>query len=419
MSNATSFQSYRLLVTVGALYVTQGIPLGLAMETLPTLLRQDGASLAGLAFLPLVGLPWIVKFLWAPFVDNHWSARLGKRRSWIIPMQAVVLACLTGVAIAGIGSGTTAIAVSLFALASLASATQDTATDGLGAENFAGAMLIRANAVQVGGTMIGFFIGGSGCLILAGLFDRQTALFAMALIVLVGLVLILGWREPAVSRMSVDRPARASLRRFVTRPGAPFVLAIALMTAVTASAGFGLSKLFLVDRGWALDAIGRVGMIGGMVTVVFGCGGGAWLIQKTSVQRVLVLSLSLSALAAILWIAQAAMMLPSSTFAVVSAVLLGSAGSGGASVAAMTLAMRFAAQADQAGTDMTVVQSSRDFGEIGTSSLVTAMAGVLGYAAGFMVAIVVAGLAMIVIAVRQAAVRRSHESRAAQNRSGA
>lgn len=397
MTAASPFHHYRLLATVGALYVAQGIPLGLAMETLPTLLRQDGASLTGLAFLPLVGLPWIVKFLWAPFVDNHWSRRIGKRRSWIIPMQASVFLCLTAVAILGIGDATTPIAIALFALASLASATQDTATDGLGAENFEGAMLVRANAVQVGGTMIGFFIGGAGCLILAGMLGRQAALAAMALIVLSGLVLILLWREPAPAAQSTTRPEHASLSRFVRRPGAVSVLAIALLTAVTASSVFGLSKLFLVDRGWALEAIGQIGMIGGVVTVVVGCGGGAWLVRRMGIARVLLLSLCLSSAGACLWIMQASAILPVERPIALAAILLGSVGSGGASVAAMTLAMRFAARARQAGTDMTAVQSSRDLGEIGTSATVTAIAGVAGYSSGFAVGIVAAIAAIFVI----------------------
>ncbi|MCV6805445.1 MFS transporter, partial [Achromobacter ruhlandii] len=109
---------------IGALYFSQGIPLGVAMEALPTLLRRDGAPLHALAWLPLVGLPWVLKFLWAPQVDNRWRAALGRRRSWILPMQAVVLACLAAVAMTGIAAASAPWVVGLMALASLASATQ-------------------------------------------------------------------------------------------------------------------------------------------------------------------------------------------------------------------------------------------------------------------------------------------------------
>ena len=125
--------SLRLLATIAALYLAQGVPFGMAMELLPTLLRRDGASLSALAWLPLVGLPWVLKFLWAPLIDNHWSARLGRRRSWILPMQTIVTACFLALAAIGLTAQTAALSVGLLVLASLASATQDTATDGLAA----------------------------------------------------------------------------------------------------------------------------------------------------------------------------------------------------------------------------------------------------------------------------------------------
>ena len=67
-----------------------------------------------------------------------------RRRSWIVPLQAVVLACLAGVAALGISSASAARVVALMAAASLASATQDIATDGLTAERFEGQVLARA-----------------------------------------------------------------------------------------------------------------------------------------------------------------------------------------------------------------------------------------------------------------------------------
>jgi len=57
---------WRMVLTFALLYLSQGICFGIAMDALPTLLRHDGAALHALAFLPLVGIPWVVKFLWAP-----------------------------------------------------------------------------------------------------------------------------------------------------------------------------------------------------------------------------------------------------------------------------------------------------------------------------------------------------------------
>ena len=384
-----------LWLMVAALYFTQGVPLGLAMEALPAMLRRDGAPLDALAFLPLVGLPWVLKFLWAAQVDNRWNARLGRRRSWLLPMQALATACLLGAALLGLSAASAPLIVALAAMGSLASATQDIATDGLLAERFEGAALGRANALQVGGTMVGFFTGGSGVLMLSGMFDQRVALLALAVLSAASLALVVLWRETALTAMQAVPAARqASLRGFIRRPGAPALLGIAFLSSMTAVAGYGLSKLLLVDAGWPLEEVGKVGMAGGMITVLLGCGGGAWLIGRHGPQRIFLLGIGASAVAAGLWLWLAAMPAPLPSSLVWLATALGCFGAGCASVSMLTMAMQFAHQSGQAGTDMTAVQSMRDGGEILTSSTLTGVAATAGYGGSFTLGIVCALLAM-------------------------
>ena len=394
-----------LWLMVAALYFTQGVPLGLAMEALPAMLRRDGAPLDALAFLPLVGLPWVLKFLWASHVDNRWSARLGRRRSWLLPMQALATACLLGAALLGLSAATAPLIVALAALGSLASATQDIATDGMLAERFDGAALGRANALQVGGTMVGFFTGGSGVLMLSGMFGQRAALLALAAISAASLLLVALWRETAPAAAPVPAARQASLRGFIGRPGAPALLGVAILSSMTAVAGFGLSKLLLVDAGWPLEAVGQVGMAGGIVTVLLGCGGGAWLIGRHGAQRIFLLGIGASAAAAGLWLWLAAMPAPLPPGLVWLATALGCFGAGCASVSMLTMAMQFARRSGQAGTDMTAVQSMRDGGEILTSSTLTGVAAAAGYGGSFTLGIACALLAML-LARRLARQRR-------------
>ncbi|MGU1096021.1 RhtX/FptX family siderophore transporter [Pseudomonas aeruginosa] len=408
------YRHRRLVITLALLYLSQGIPIGLAMDALPTLLRQDGAPLqAGipiglamdalptllrqdgaplqaLAFLPLVGLPWVVKFLWAPWVDNHWSRRLGRRRSWILPMQCIVLACLLGLGVASAGW-----AVGLLALASLASATQDIATDGMAAEHFSGELLAKVNAVQIAGVMIGFFGGGAGSLILAGHFGQRAAFLVMACVPLASLccVLALGRGDP--HELPPAPAAKASLLRFLRRPLAPSLLALALLSAMTAVSGFGLSKLYLSDAGWALQDIGRLGMSGGLVTVFLGCGGGAWLVRRIGLWRGFALGVVLAGCSALLWYLQAGRWLALSEGLAWTCVLIGSLATGITSVAILTAAMRFAGQGGQAGTDVTAVQSTRDLGEMLASSFLVSLTAQIGYAGGFLTGSALAVLALL------------------------
>lgn len=395
-------QHRHLVMALGLLYFSQGIPIGIAMDALPTLLRHDGVSLYALTFLPLVGLPWVVKFLWAPLVDNHWSPRLGRRRSWIIPLQCVVTLCLILLSVVGISAAAAGLCVALLAVASLASATQDIATDGMAAEHVSDELLSRVNAIQIAGVMSGFFVGGGGMMMLSTRVGVQGALLAMAIFPAVSLLAIGRLRQHAdlPPERADSRPA--NLLRTLRRHGAVRLLTLTLLSAVTAVSGLGLSKLFLTDNGWTPAQVGQIRMAGGMVTLVLGCGGGAWLVSRLGVWKAFAVGLGCALGAALCWLAMANWGLQSG--GVIAAVIGGALASGVTSVAIMTAGMQFAAQGDQAGTDMTMVQSSRDIGEMVSNMLMVGMTASLGYCSSFALA---AALAVLLLGINLASDRYS------------
>ena len=71
------------------LYLLQGVPIGLVMGTLPILL-QPHVSMADMAVFSLAGYPYSLKLLWSPIVDSVYSPWLGRRKSWIVPVQIVL-----------------------------------------------------------------------------------------------------------------------------------------------------------------------------------------------------------------------------------------------------------------------------------------------------------------------------------------
>src|SRR3989454_12045514 len=73
------------LVWVAGLYFAEGFPFGMVMDAIPVYLRLQGVSLVDIGLLGLVGLPWTLKFLWAPAVDV-W----GHRRTWVWACQALM-----------------------------------------------------------------------------------------------------------------------------------------------------------------------------------------------------------------------------------------------------------------------------------------------------------------------------------------
>ena len=71
------------------LYMLQGVPLGL-LHSLPFILGSRKASYADQGTFSLAAWPYSLKLLWAPIVDSVFSRRIGRRKSWLIPVQYLI-----------------------------------------------------------------------------------------------------------------------------------------------------------------------------------------------------------------------------------------------------------------------------------------------------------------------------------------
>ncbi|KAI8842793.1 acetyl-coenzyme A transporter 1-domain-containing protein [Chytriomyces cf. hyalinus JEL632] len=70
------------------LYLLQGVPLGLIMGSVPFLLKSK-LSFGDIALFSLSSYPYSLKLLWSPIVDSIYNKPIGRRKSWIVPIQAV------------------------------------------------------------------------------------------------------------------------------------------------------------------------------------------------------------------------------------------------------------------------------------------------------------------------------------------
>ncbi|PWR19986.1 MFS transporter [Zavarzinia compransoris] len=383
---------------IGALYVTQGIPLGFAFEALPVLLRAGGADLDLIALVPLAGMPWIVKLFWAPLVENRWIGALGRRRTWIVTMQGLMVLCMAALAALPMTAAAAPAIIALVLVAALAGATQDTATDGLAAESLRGSRLALANAFQIGGMMAGFMAGGAGFLILADGIGTAGGLLVLALALAAALVPVLLWSEGAPAAAAPARLA-AGLRR----PGVLRLLALAAVYATLQTAGGGVSRLLLVDHGWSMAAIGALSLVGGLAMIA-ASPVAARLLTVFSPRGVIVAGLLLAGLGLGLWLPVAQGW--GGTWLPHAAIVVLSAGAGLAAVAVSTLFMGFAGRGGQAGTDFTLLQSAQVLGETAAGSLAVALAGALGYRDGLLVLL---AWALVVVAIaRRATAKGKH-----------
>ena len=80
-----------------------GLPLLLVLGTLSFRLREAGIDRTTIGYLSWVGLAYGFKWVWSPLVDRMpiplLTPWLGRRRSWLLLSQMVIMAGLVGMAL--------------------------------------------------------------------------------------------------------------------------------------------------------------------------------------------------------------------------------------------------------------------------------------------------------------------------------
>lgn len=300
------------LAILAVFYIVQGLPFGFQATALPVYLTASGLSLTKVGFAGALSAPWLLKPLWAPLVDRWGSARFGRRRAWIVPLQAALAS--TCLAAAFVPSESLGLLLGLIALTNLFAATMDIAVDGLAIDLLDVEELGWGNIAQVVGYKLGMLLGG-GVLVWASQWIGWRGLFlAITGLILIALLITLAWREPVRERASSDasEPIQArlgellrTLANALARPGGLALLAVAATYKTGESVSDAMFEPFLVRAaGWDVPQVGLIVGTWGMAFSLAGSFLGGALAVRFGVARALVLFALLRtlSLAGVLWL---------------------------------------------------------------------------------------------------------------------
>jgi len=294
---------HRKLAILAVLYFVQGLPYGFQLIALPVYLREAGVSLAGIGMATALSLPWSFKFVWGPLVDGYGSARLGRRRSWILPLQAGLLLCVLGAAFVPPSRGVMAL-LGMVLLMNLFASTMDVAVDGLAVDLLERSELGYGNIAQVVGYKLGILTGG-GILVWASEWIGWRGLF-LAMTALVGLALLftMAFQEGSSTEQGGGSEPRPRLREVFSRlkrvlllPGAGWVLLFIATYKLGESMADAMFKPFLVDAGFSRGEIGLWVGIWGTVFSLVGSFLGGMAASRLGILRALAGAAVLRALA--------------------------------------------------------------------------------------------------------------------------
>jgi PAT family beta-lactamase induction signal transducer AmpG len=221
---------------------SSGLPFALLIGTLNAWLGEAKINLATIGVLSWIGLSYAFKFLWSPLVDRvrlPLLDRIGRRKSWIVLCQSVLIASFGG--LAATDPATNIGTFAIFAvIAALASATQDIAVDAWRIDVADAATPVELlSAIYQFGYRIASIVGGALALVLAARMSWPMVYLLMAL--LVAIVLLASLRAP-----DTERPETVFGEQALGEAGA-----LTLRARGTALAIVGMGWA------WAIFAIGR------------------------------------------------------------------------------------------------------------------------------------------------------------------
>ena len=182
-------RSYKITLLI-ALYVAQGLPFGFFTLALPVLLREAGFSLKAISALSLLSLPWVLKFLWASWLDHT-----GRRRTWLLTFQSASVIGALLLSQASLDENFALLMVAAFAF-NVVAASQDVITDGLAVRMLDARERGLANAIQVGAYRVGMILGGGLLLKVFARTDWQVTFLCMAALLALTMIPAFALREP-------------------------------------------------------------------------------------------------------------------------------------------------------------------------------------------------------------------------------
>jgi PAT family beta-lactamase induction signal transducer AmpG len=261
----------RVLIVI-LLGFSSGLPLALSGATLAIWMTESGVNLRTIGLYALVGLPYTLKFLWAPLVDALdvpiLSRALGRRRGWLVFSQLLLTAAILFLAVQDPSQTLWPVALGAVMVAT-ASATQDIVIDAFRVESLDTSEQAAGMAGYVAAYRIGMLASGAGVIALTAWLEHigvardvvwMWGFFAAAALMIIGMFASLMATEPAAPADVVDKTrdpisriaitAFGAFREFLTRPEAILVLLfVVLFKFCDAFAGV-LTGPFIIDIGF-------------------------------------------------------------------------------------------------------------------------------------------------------------------------
>src|SRR6266550_2901571 len=267
----------RKMVVLLLLGFSSGLPLYLTGtgKTIQAWMTTAHVSLATIGWFSLAGLPYSLKFLWAPALDRFIPPFLGRRRGWLVITQVALLIAIAAMAFHDPVTGLRMLAVNAILIA-LLSASQDIVGDAYRTDVLAEREMGAGASVWVLGYRLAMLFAGSAALILADRLSWPTVYLILAALMLIGIIASIFAPEPVLHEAPPRTLSEAVIlpfREFFTRSGVfrgLLVLLFIIVYKYSDSLAGSMTTPFLLKTGFTQEEIGVVLGGAGLIAVIVG-----------------------------------------------------------------------------------------------------------------------------------------------------
>ncbi|WP_082660210.1 AmpG family muropeptide MFS transporter [Sphingopyxis sp. H050] len=289
--------------------ISSGFPLTLLIATMTFWLAKVGIDTATIGFAVALGIPYTLKFLWAPLVDKlplpFLTSTFGQRRGWLFLIQALLFVSVWQLGASDPKPGDLGLFAVWALITAFLSATQDIVIDAYRIEILEEDEFAHGTAANQFGYRTGNLIAGAGTIYFAsneGLGLGWATAYGLTGFCIIPAIIGALWVGPG---KFVDRFEHASgmkpaqwlteavvnpFREFLTRHGAFLILGFVLVYKVGDAMGQAMLSPMIVDMGFAdLDYV-SASKIWGFGALIVGSAMGAPFILWLGMGRALLIS---------------------------------------------------------------------------------------------------------------------------------
>lgn len=259
-----------------------GLPLLLTISVLQAWMKEEGVDLTVIGMMALVGLPYTLKFLWAPVLDRFTLPFLGRRRGWLLVAQLALMGSIAGLGTTDPVSHPWMVALAAF-LVTFFSASQDIVVDAYRREDLSDEELGLGSSLYINGYRMGMLLASGGGLIMADHMPFPMVYAIMAAAMLPGILTTLLAPEPQTDMGTPETMKNAvidPLVEYFSRNRALWILAFVLLYKIGDTMASAMTTPFYLDIGFSKTEIGAVvKLFGFWATIAGGLFGGVLMIR--------------------------------------------------------------------------------------------------------------------------------------------